>query len=171
MPGRGAPGVTATCGRRCPGSSGVVAQPVWSLCTGTQLPKEVAGWGWGLTGYRIALLGFGQVRRAHAAGCSPASELRLLRSKITAQKPGLPFAPSPLPLPPPPAAPCDTARVAMRGTLRGSRDPHRGLGVWVSPTCLECEAEDEMVMLENQHLRLIAFSPFPQLPSLSFLSF
>lgn len=123
MPGRGAPGVTATCGRRCPGSSGVVAQPVWSLCTGTQLPKEVAGWGWGLTGYRIALLGFGQVRRAHAAGCSPASELRLLRSKITAQKPGLPFAPSPLP---PPRGPLRHCAGGYAGDAAGFPGPTPG---------------------------------------------
>lgn len=127
MLGRGAPGVTATCGRRCPRSSGVVSQPVWSLCTGTPLSKEVVGWGWGLTGVQDSSLSFGQVRRARAAGCSPASELRLLRSKITAQKPGLPFAPSPLPLSPPRPPPRDTARVATRGTLRGSRDPHRSL--------------------------------------------
>lgn len=128
MLGRGAPGVTATCGRRCPRSSGVVSQPVWSLCTGTPLSKEVVGWGWGLTGVQDSSLSFGQVRRARAAGCSPASELRLLRSKITAQKPGLPFAPSPLPLfpprPPPPAT--------LRGWLRGGRcgAPGTHTGAW-----------------------------------------
>lgn len=166
MLGRGAPGVTATCGRRCPGSSGVVSQPVWSLCTGTPLSKEMAVWGWGLTGVQDRPLGVRHVRRARSAGCSPASELRLLRSKITAQKPELPFAPSPLPRGPQRHCTGDYAEDAT-----GLPTPTPGLGLRASSTCLECAAEDEVMMLGNQHHCLRAVSPFLQLPSVSFLSF
>lgn len=145
-------------------------KPVWSLGTGTPLPKEVAGWGWGLTGVRVSPLHVGQVRRARAAGCSPASELRLLRSKITAQKPGLPFAPSP-PFPCPPHGPPRHCAGGYAGDAAGLPGPTLGLGLRASQTCLECEAGDEVVMLENQQHLLIAVSSFLQLPSLSFLSF
>lgn len=94
-----------------------------------------------------------------------------MRSKITARELGLRFAPSPLPSPPPPAFPPASARAATQGTLRGSQDPQPGLGLWASPTCLACEAEDEKVMLEKEHHRLVAVSTFLLLPSLSFLSF
>lgn len=58
--GRGAPGVTATCGRSCLGASGVLSLPVWSLFSGTPLPMEAAGWdggahwGTGLPSWRQA---------------------------------------------------------------------------------------------------------------------
>lgn len=145
------------------------SHPVWSLCAGTPLPVEAVRWGGGGSpGSRIALSATGRCV-GRAAGCSPASELRLLRSKITARELGLRLAPSPLP---PPAFPPASARAATQGTLRGSQDPQLGLGLWASPTCLACEAEDEKkVMLGKVHHRLVAVSPFLLLPSLSFLSF
>lgn len=123
--------------------------------TGTPLSEEVAVWGWGLTGVQDRPPGVGQVRRARAAGCSLASELRLLRSKITAQESGLPFAPSPLPLAPGPPRHCAGGYTEDASGLWGLIP---GLSLWASLTCHECEVGDELVMLGNQHHRLVAVS-------------
>lgn len=128
-------------------------------------------WGWGLTGVQDRPPGVGQVRRARAAGCSPASELRLLRSKITAQESGLTFAPSPLPLAPTPRGPLRHCAGGYTGDAAGLPGLIPGLSLLASPTCHECEAGDEVLMLGNQHHRLIADSRLLQLPSLFFSFF
>lgn len=114
--GGGAPGVTATCGRRrgAPGARCSLFQPTPSVCS-SMLPPLGAAAG-GLPGVnRLALLAPGR-----CAGGARVARARLLRSKKIAREPGLRCAPLSLPPPPRPRAPC---------YWRGCSAP--GAGLWV----------------------------------------
>lgn len=95
--GGGAPGVTATCGRRrgAPGARCSLFQPTPSVCS-SMLPPLGAAAG-GLPGVnRLALLAPGR-----CAGGARVARARLLRSKKIAREPGLRCAPLSLPPPAP----------------------------------------------------------------------
>lgn len=109
MGGGGAPGVTATCGRRLWAAGARCALPQspprvpLTPCTGCR-PRG------GCLGPQFALLLRGRCAGS-AAGCVREARTRLLRSKITVREPGLRCAPIPrlsaLP---------DTTRACVEGT-------------------------------------------------------
>lgn len=162
--GGGAPGVTATCGRRrgAPGARCSLFQPTPSVCS-SMLPPLGAAAG-GLPGVnRLALLAPGR-----CAGGARVARARLLRSKKIAREPGLRCAPLSLP-PPGPALPATGGAARPLGLVSGCHGPGCTWGrEWggdagedLRPAALGAASLDSRSSQSSFPHSLLFISPFP----------